>query len=182
MDEPMTAPDYDNFALIVGEETLSMPKDILGDIWVWTPEFEFPERGWTDLAAQVANAFLLEAYMLLGGRRRSSIWFMRGPYLVEMAIIDEDTWSVEGVFRGASRTPAVAVRRSVVIAQVLDAGRALLKCCQRRGWKPKSVVSLEVGVARSSARPRSGWPKHERPTRGPGPGHHEQHTCIQARR
>jgi hypothetical protein len=102
MDEPMTAPDYDNFALIVGEETLSMPKDILGDIWVWTPEFEFPERGWTDLAAQVANAFLLEAYMLLGGRRRSSIWFMRGPTSWK--------WRSSTRTRGASRASFAGLR------------------------------------------------------------------------
>jgi hypothetical protein len=148
MGNNIVAPDYDNLSVIVDDASLSMPQDVLGELWLWTPEFEFPERGWVDLVALVTDMFLLEAYLLLGGKRSASVLFMRGPCQIYLTVVAADTWTVEGVWRGASRTPPVAVHRALLIAQLLEAGRTLLKSCERRGWRPKSVVGLEVSVAR----------------------------------
>lgn len=141
------APEYDNFSIVI-DDNLEMPSDVLGEIWIWTPEFEFPERGWNDLAAQVTQSFLDECYMLLGGRERSSIWFMRGPMQVDIERANEETWIVEGVWRNASRTPPVSVRAQLMVTQTLDAGELIMAQCKRQGWRPKSVVDLEVALAR----------------------------------
>ena len=145
---PPPPPDYDNFSLVVNPDTVEMSREVLGEVWVWTPEFEFPERGWIDLVAVVTGSFLLEAYLLLGGRHTSSVSFMRGPVQVGIEAVRAENWRLEGVWRGASRTHVVAVRPRLVVRELVRSARVVLNVCQRRGWEPKSVVGMEVGIAR----------------------------------
>jgi len=126
-----------------------------GGIWLRVGRLEFPATGWNDFAVVVLAGWADAALRLLeGDSTRRQIYFMDGPYAVEMTAAPGGAWRLVLVERRRSgrRTHSVSVDPAPLVESITEAADRLLTICQKRGWLTSDPAQLADTVAQLRSR------------------------------
>jgi hypothetical protein len=134
--------------LIVNLATLT--KSASGTVW-GEVYFEhqggfFPGRKWTDMVIPFLTAWL-KAIATVGKELapKSEAWFMDGPFLVKLSLLNRTTAVMKG-FRDANSGLILEASSSLplheLLAAALATGRTVEALCEEKGWRGDRDILL----------------------------------------
>lgn len=129
--------------------TRSQSGAIWGRLYFELRDEAFPDRGWTDLVAGFAAAWLDALIRIAGGSKtQERVWFMDGPFAVEvLANNAHDLLKVTFLHKEAVKQSAEANVREL-LENAISVSEEVLVSCKKRGWADTDVSNLEKAVQR----------------------------------
>jgi hypothetical protein len=128
---------------------------ITGEVSVSADGVRFPDADWNDFVVVVLGWWAEKCASMLSGSRREELWFMDGPYILDVEAISEDVWSVRYKrWRSSASTSTIEsesvaelpngleVEASVFARNVKSTAGAVLNECHQRGWTTPDLETL----------------------------------------
>lgn len=138
----------------LGSLTQSARGAVSGVIFVDTGAAQFPERQWNDFVVVVLGWWCAACTSLLGGASEVELWFMDGPFLLQLEVATVDMWTARFLRMHSTESLDVVtrpvlgladglrIRPATFVGSVVTASRAVLAECARRGWTTPDIDEL----------------------------------------
>jgi hypothetical protein len=130
---------------------------VFGEISVALDNSHFPEQKWNDFIVVVLGWWSGSCVALLrGAQQQEELWFMDGPFLMNMERAPDDLWRVRFLQLRAGPVPSLVRKESVpglpdgvcirplsFVRSLTSSGYTVLHECARRGWATPDVEQLK---------------------------------------
>jgi hypothetical protein len=116
-----------------------------GDIWIEAGDLNFPMKGWNDFVVVILASWAQALVYLLRGGRQQEVYFMEGPYKVEIDASGTEGWSVTAVEQGLNRSERwhTGVQPLSLVESVLSCSASCLQRCRDIGCSSTDEEDLQ---------------------------------------
>ena len=134
--------------LVIAPESLTKSRErspIWGEVWLSDDDFAFPGPGWADLAAAFCVAWNVALQELENGKKTQSVFFMDGPYRVDLRLsdgivrIEMVDWHGEDRVIRTAEAPLQDLRTNA-----LSIGESIVDVSRRSNWTDRDIEKLAV--------------------------------------
>jgi hypothetical protein len=136
--------------------TLSRRGAIFGEIFITLNAHNFPDGRWNDFIVVVLGWWCEQCANLLRGRLQAELWFMDGPFFVQLQRTEDEVWAIRFLRHRAVASPGmvetepvsgladpVAISSQTFVGSVVRASEVILNECARRGWTRPEIDDLK---------------------------------------
>jgi len=120
---------------------------ISGLIYFETEKGPFPEEGWSDLVVAFARAWIEALIRIASTSDREHVWFMDGPYAVDLSVSDVGTVEARFVhsrLKGDSLLQSTTVAMEDLLSNAITVAERVLVACKQKGWNNSDIEALVI--------------------------------------